>query len=88
MSIDTTLHMLQAELGYEWEIIDHLVLRFALGASATLGGTVDFGVPPGLPPILEEQGRELARVGSDYLEGILTDYLHTPTGTIALGYRF
>lgn len=86
--IDTTLHMLQGELGYQWEILPHLLLRVALGVSATLDGSVDFGVPRGLPPALEDQARELERIGEDYLEGILTDYVHTPTGTIAIGYRF
>lgn len=86
--IDTTVHMIQGELGYEWEIVSHLELRLALGISGTVGSRVDLGVPPGLPPILDTQARALERIGEPYLEGIIEDYLHTVTGTIGLGYRF
>ena len=81
-SLDSTLHGLEAMLGYRW-VIDGLSIRVGLGMFATLGAAASISVDSPLNPNLTA---ELARLGEDYLEDIYRSYVFTPSLGVGVGY--
>lgn len=83
--VDTTLHMLDAEIGWEWWVADRLSLRLGLGAATTLdaNSTVAPSSGRGIPLL----GSALASLAENRLDDLLERYVHTPTLTFALGWR-
>jgi hypothetical protein len=86
--VDSMLHMLVVELGYEWVIVDHLMIRFAIGYAGTMTSSTQ--VEPNFqpPPILQNTLDEFSRVSADYLDDTYQTFVHTPTLTLGIGYRF
>lgn len=85
-SIDAMLHMLDAEVGWEFVFWDALVLRASLGVAATLGSQTS--VTPQFEPTARRLVDALTAETERYLDDIFTTYVITPTLTIAIGYRF
>lgn len=85
-AIDATLHMLDAEVGYEWVFWDQLVARVGLGVAATLGSRTE--VSPQFQPLAPRFVDALTAEAEAYLDDIFTTYVITPTVSVAVGYRF
>ncbi len=82
-SMESTLHMLHAEIGWQWVVAKGLSLRLGLGAAMTVGASssiVDHGNHP-------QQVTALLAPTEAYLDDILTSYVFTPTVTLAVGWQ-
>lgn len=82
-SMESTLHMLHAEIGWQWVVARGLSLRLGLGAAMTVGASssiVDHGNHP-------KQISALLAPTEAYLDDILTSYVFTPTVTLAVGWQ-
>lgn len=86
LGIDSTLHMFDAELGWELVIAEHLVLRFALGAALTVGSETTL-TPPASAQNLPQIDEYIAEAEGT-LDGLYQRYVFTPTFSVGLGYRF
>lgn len=81
--VDVSLFMLDLEVGYEFWVADRLSIRLGAGAATTVGASAS----------VERQGREellgmiFARIAEAELEDIAERYVHTPTLTVAVGWR-
>ena len=86
--VSAMLHMIDAEVGWQWQVLDdHLVLRAAIGYAGTLAAQarIEPTFNPGpLAPIVNHWTRR----AEDELESIATRYIHTPVVTLGVGYRF
>jgi hypothetical protein len=83
----STLHMIDAEIGYMWSMIeDHLTIRLALGFAGTLGSstTVEPLFQPSQPAVVKDW---TAR-SEVFLDDIYTTYLFMPVISVGMGYRF
>ena len=76
--------MLDAEVGWEWWVADRLSLRLGLGASTTLAASAEVTRDRRLPIL----GDAFARVAERELEDIAERYVHTPTLSLGVGWRF
>ena len=83
-----TVHMLDAEIGWELLFFDHLLLRIALGGSFTLDA--QSALEPGweVSRLAQPKVDALALAGEVYLDDIMTRYVHTLTLSLALGWQF
>lgn len=84
--ISSTLHMIDAELGWRWSLLDnHLIIRISLGFAGTIASsTTAEPVTPLNVTNPQIYGRAIAR----YLDQTYQSYIFTPTLGFALGYRF
>ncbi|WP_373048815.1 hypothetical protein [Vulgatibacter sp.] len=82
--VDATLHMLDAELGWEWWIDDVVSIRTGLGIATTLGSSATVEPRNGALPVISDA---FAAIAERELEEILDRYVHTPTVSFAVGYR-
>ncbi len=85
-NVASNLHMIDAELGWRWSLLNnHMTIRISLGFAGTLGSntTAQPDAPFGFtnPDIY---GRAIAR----YLDETYRSYIFTPTVGFAMGYRF
>ena len=82
------LHRLEAALGWEWAIKEHVKIRLDLGFSYTLDARAklepEFDVPGWAEPYLDE----LEDKAEDDLETVLERYVHTPILAVGAGWRF
>ena len=89
VEIDSALHMIDAELGWEWWPATRLSIRLGVGLSYTFSSssevTARFDADRDVDP---DRVAELERAGEDYLNLVYQNYLHPPTVTLALGWRF
>lgn len=85
VDLESTIHMVDIEIGWELVVASHLVLRLALGAALTVGAstqiTPDSSVS-GYLPVQQYAGEAEATI-----DDALTSYAFLPTLSIALGYR-
>ncbi|TNE44546.1 MAG: hypothetical protein EP343_30155 [Deltaproteobacteria bacterium] len=84
--VASSLHMIDAELGWRWSLLNnHMTIRISLGFAGTLGSntTAKPDAPFGFtnPDIY---GRAIAR----YLDQTYRSYIFSPTLGFAMGYRF
>lgn len=88
-AIESVIHLLDIEVGYQHEFLEHLVLRVAVGFAATVASRTrveqQFAVDN---PAAQPRVDNIERASARYLDGIYTDYVHTPVLTVAIGYRF
>lgn len=83
-SLASTLHTLDAQIGYRW-MFDRFTVRIGAGILATVGASATIDVESPLNPDLTA---ELIRRGEDYLEDIYRSYVFTPFVGVAVGYDF
>ena len=81
--VEATLHMFDAEVGWEWWVVDRISLRLGLGVASTIDASASVEEDGGLP-ILADAAAEIAE---DQLEENLERYVHTPTLSLAIGVR-
>ncbi len=85
--VASTLHMIDAEIGYMWAVLDdHLTLRLSLGFAGTLNSVTT--VEPQFQPVDPAGVKAWTRTGAQYLDGVYTSYLFLPLLSFAIGYRF
>lgn len=84
--VSSTLHMLDVEVGWRWLLREHLSLRVAVGVAVTLGArsSVSPGFRPQYPAKADQFGYDVAR----WLDDLYTSYVHVPTVSVGVGYRF
>ncbi len=85
-SVSSTLHMLDVELGWQWELWAGLRLRAAVGLAATVGAKTR--VEPDYLPLLPSSVDVFSRSAEDYLDDIYTSYVFAPVVSLGLGYSF
>lgn len=80
-----TDHLLGAELGWQWDLDEHIVLRAALGGAFTISASASVKQKGG-------GGNRLVAAFEDYSEDYLVEtfesYVHMPLLTVAGGWRF
>ncbi|MEL6179234.1 MAG: hypothetical protein AAFS10_09780 [Myxococcota bacterium] len=81
--VSCTLHMLDVEVGWEWDL-EPWVMRAAVGAAFTLGSSTD--IKPGADDSTFTQA--LITFSENYLNDLFTSYVHSPTLSFSAGYRF
>ena len=85
-SARSTLHMLDVELGWEWEIVRHLFARVALGGAFTVGSSTT--ITPDFQPRAPRLTTAFASYGEAYLDDVYTSYVFTPVASVWAGYAF
>jgi hypothetical protein len=86
--VASTLHMFVIEAGYEWVLVEHLVLRGALGFAATLGATTSVEEEFAVGALERIVVDAFAARSERYLNDVYTSYVFTPVITAGVGYRF
>lgn len=84
-SVNSTLHMFDIELGWEW-FWNRIYFRAAIGGAFTLSSStsVTADYKPNFPRITEA----FAVSTQNYLNDIYTRYVHTPIVSLTIGYSF
>ena len=84
-SVDTTLQMVHAELGWQWIVGRGLSLRLGLGAALTVGASSS--ITSDGSSARSQQVAALLSPTEAYLDDTLTSYVFTPTVTLAMGWQ-
>ncbi|MBI5488447.1 MAG: hypothetical protein HY905_14030 [Deltaproteobacteria bacterium] len=85
--VSSTVHMIDAEIGYMWSMIDdHLTVRLALGFAGTVASETT--IEPRFKPEYPSAVAEATRRSAEYLDGIYTKYLFLPVISVGVGYRY
>ncbi len=84
-TVNSTLHMLDIELGWEW-FWNQIYFRASIGGAFTVasGTSVTANYRPTFPRITEA----FAVSTETYLNEIYSRYVHTPTVSFTVGYNF
>ncbi len=82
-AVETTLHMINAEIGWQWVVGPGLSLRCGLGAALTVGSS---STVTGSNSHSRQVAALLAPTEA-YIDDTLTSYVFTPTVTLALGWQ-
>ena len=87
-TVDSTLHMIDVELGWRWTFLKTWMIRVGLGFAATV--YADTAVTPDFAPIpiVANAVYKFAHAAEAYLDQVYTSYVFTPTLSIGLGFRF
>ena len=83
-SVDSTLHMVHAEVGWQWVVGRGLSLRLGLGAALTVDA---YSSITSDGSARSQQVAALLAPTAAYLDETLTSYVFTPTVTMALGWQ-
>ncbi len=84
--IASTLHMIDAEVGWRFILWKNLSLRVALGFAGTFVASTS--VDPTFPVVLPQVVHTFTKPAEDYLNDIYTSYVFFPTLSVGLGWRF
>jgi hypothetical protein len=87
--VRSTLHMIDAELGWRWLLWhDRIVISAALGFAGTVAAKTV--IEPHEPSRLTDLAmvQAFADDGEAYLDDVYTRYVMTPVATVGVGYRF
>jgi hypothetical protein len=84
--VGSVLHMLDVELGWEWEIVKHFFVRAALGGAFTVGSSTT--IEPDFQPKAPRLTAAFASAGETYLDTTYTTYVFTPVVSLWAGYAF
>ncbi len=84
--VESTLHMLDVEVGWEWVLMDRLKLRCALGGAFTVAASTT--MTPEFQPLYPAAAASFEAAGEDYLNDTYTSYVFTPVATLSAGYAF
>lgn len=85
-TVESRLHMIDAELGWQWLLWRGLSLRAALGFSGTLGSSTAIASKDGASAGPFEDS--FMRSGESYLNDTYKSYVFTPVASLGLGWRF
>ena len=87
-NVDSTLHMANVEVGWEWMLNQNLALRVSLGGAFTVGSKTE--VKPSWTPMPAAQNavQNLAKATEVYLDDVYAGYVHTIVLSVAAGWRF
>ena len=89
LTTTAALHMADLELGWEWELWDHLTLRVGLGGSYTFASTANITSSfQGTTPPVQQAVDALEQGGEDYLNDTFRAYVHPPSLVTALGWQW
>ena len=83
--VDATLHMIDAEIGWEWWMAERLSLRTGLGFSTTIDS--NSSIEPRTARRIPLVTSAFTALAENRLDQTLERYVHTPTLTLALGWR-
>ena len=86
LQLQSTLHQLSVELGWEWIVKDHLLIRFDVGGSFTLASDHVLSAPDGFEA--PQASDQWVATATAWLDELLRTYGHAPTVGLAVGYRF
>jgi hypothetical protein len=87
--IVSMLHMIDAEVGWEFLIAERLTLRAAVGGAFTLAASTD--ISPRFDvrrPVARATIDEFTSQSGAALNDLYTTFVHTPVVSLSLGYRF
>ncbi len=84
-SLQSTLHMLAVELGYQWTFGDSMLLRLSLGYVGTVASSTTVGQP--FSPYSLSDSASVATEVAGQLDELYPKYVHLPTISIGIGYR-
>lgn len=87
-TIDSTLHTLRVDIGWRFDVYDALYIDAAIGVLTTLDATTTITPPPTDRPFTAAFRRQLADDSEASLDETYTTYVHSPTLTLAVGWRF
>lgn len=82
----STLHMLDAGVGWRWQLEGGLTLRAAVGFAGTFAASSD--VRPDFTPKDPAQQQVYTSMASAKLDQLYTSYVFTPVFTVASGWTF
>lgn len=80
-----TVGLATVRLGWVWEPIDKLVVRFDVGGAFTAFSSTTIRPPEGAR--VPRAWKPLTAAGATYLDDIMTTYVNTPTIGIGIGWR-
>lgn len=86
--IDSTVHTLRVDIGWRFDVYSALYIDAAIGVLTTLDATTTITPPPTDRPFTALFRRQLADDSEAFLDDTYTTYVHSPTFTLALGWRF
>lgn len=87
LNINSTLHMIDVEIGYGFVFWRHFVVRVALGGAFTVGASTSITSTRAATQN-SRAFQTFAAAAADYLNGTYKSYVFSPVATLALGYRF
>jgi hypothetical protein len=79
------LGMVTVRVGWVWEPVDRLAIRFDIGGNFTVSSTSQIRAPEGA--VFPAAWEPLTRAGEVYLDETFTRWVHTPTIGIGVGWR-
>jgi hypothetical protein len=82
----STLHMLDAEVGWRWRLDAGLTLRAAIGFAGTFAASSD--VRPDFMPTDPAKQQVYTDLAAKKLDAIYTSYVFTPVFSVASGWEF
>ena len=83
--IDSTLHLIDVELGWEWVFDDTWTLRTALGYAGTVASSTT--VEAQFPARFTAAVHAIESGTAAYLDDVYTSYVHTAVLTLGIGFR-
>jgi hypothetical protein len=86
LSVKSTLHMLDVEIGWALPIADHVQLRGAVGGAFTVAASTT--VSPDFTPRAPAAMSQFANASARYLDHELESYVFTPVFTVGAAYVF
>jgi hypothetical protein len=84
--INATLHMLDVEIGWTFDVADHVLLRVAIGGAFTLAAPTT--VTPQFTPRAPAAVGQFTSEAATYLSNEMTSYVFTPVLTVGGAYGF
>lgn len=85
--VDSTLHLLGAELGWEWRLRARpVVLRASLGVVTTVAARTS--IEPRFRPLAPALVDAFTTGAEDYLDRLYLDHVHAPAIAASAGYAF
>ena len=88
LNVNAATHMLDVEHGWEWFLMEKLVLRAGLAGSFTVASQTEISPSREIPRRFEAAVDELLRAGEDYLDDTLQSYIHTAVLIVSVGWQF
>ncbi len=87
MNVESTAHMLNLEVGWEWTVFQNGLVRSGLGGAFTVGSNTEIS-PNWTPrPRIQPAVETLTSGGETYLTSVIQDYVHTVVITISAGWQ-
>ncbi|MEZ4297074.1 MAG: hypothetical protein R3B70_19065 [Polyangiaceae bacterium] len=80
--VQSTLHMADVEIGWEWTVFEHLHIRAAIGGAFTFAAKTTVKNDAGASGRAIESFEEGS---ASYLDSLYTSYVFTPVATLGIG---